>query len=88
MLLFGIAVSLPLSAGAASPQTDTDGPPTTLVQALAEAYANNATLQEQRASLRATDEGVPTAMSGWRPTVTLSGSFGHSSSTVKQNTQQ
>ncbi|MDE8348430.1 MAG: TolC family outer membrane protein [Acidocella sp.] len=86
--LIGIAASLPLSARAATPQPSADGPPTTLVQALSEAYANNATLQEQRASLRATDEGVPTAMSGWRPTVSLTGSFGHSSQTVKQNTQQ
>jgi outer membrane protein len=51
--------------------------PTTLTQALAEAYANNATLQEQRASLRATDETVPTALSGWRPTVTFSETAGH-----------
>ncbi|MDR3521807.1 MAG: TolC family outer membrane protein [Acidocella sp.] len=86
--LISIAVSLPLSAGAATPQPSADGPPTTLVQALAEAYANNATLQEQRASLRATDEGVPTAMSGWRPTVSLTGSAGHSSETVKQTTEQ
>lgn len=60
-------------------------PPQTLVQALSEAYANNATLQEQRASLRATDENVPTAISGWRPTVTLNAGIGRSSSTVKQN---
>ena len=51
--------------------------PTTLTQALAEAYENNATLQEQRASLRATDETVPTALSGWRPTVTVSETAGH-----------
>ena len=39
-----------------------------LTQALAEAYDNNATLQEQRASLRATDETVPTAFpAGGRP---------------------
>lgn len=51
--------------------------PTTLTQALAEAYENNSTLQEQRASLRATDEGVPTALSGWRPTVTFSETAGN-----------
>jgi outer membrane protein len=59
-------------------------PPATLVQALCEAYENNATLQEQRASLRATDEDVPTAISGWRPTVTLSGSLGRSSTSVNE----
>jgi outer membrane protein len=63
-------------------------PPQTLVQALSEAYANNATLQEQRAALRATDENVPTAMSGWRPTVTLDATAGRSSSTVKQLSSQ
>jgi outer membrane protein len=65
----GAVLGLPDAAHAA--------PPTTLTQALAEAYENNATLQEQRASLRATDETVPTALSGWRPSVTLSGTAGH-----------
>ncbi|HTJ89184.1 MAG TPA: TolC family outer membrane protein [Acidocella sp.] len=51
--------------------------PSTLTQALAQAYENNATLQEQRASLRATDETVPTALSGWRPTVVFSETGGH-----------
>ncbi len=41
----------------------------TLAEALASAYANNPTLNAQRASLRATDEGVPQALSGYRPTV-------------------
>ncbi|OYV44721.1 MAG: channel protein TolC [Acidocella sp. 20-57-95] len=73
---------------AATPTTTAGGPPTNLVQALTEAYENNATLQEQRANLRATDENVPTALSGWRPTVSLSATAGHSSSTVKQNSEQ
>jgi outer membrane protein len=41
-----------------------------LAEALASAYANNPTLIAQRASLRATDEGVPQALSGYRPKVT------------------
>jgi len=41
----------------------------TLAEALASAYANNPTLNAQRASLRATDEGVPQALSGYRPIV-------------------
>lgn len=41
----------------------------TLLQALASAYANNPTLNAQRAALRATDEGVPQALGGYRPTV-------------------
>lgn len=51
-------------------------PPATLTQALSEAYYDNPTLQAQRASLRATDEDVPTALSGWRPTIELQGSVG------------
>jgi outer membrane protein len=62
------------------------GPPDTLVQALAEAYANNATLQEQRAALREADENVPTAISGWRPTISISSSVGRSSEVVTQLT--
>jgi outer membrane protein len=46
----------------------------TLADALAQAYANNPTLNAARASLRATDEGVPQALSGYRPTVSGSGS--------------
>ncbi|MCG8547383.1 MAG: TolC family outer membrane protein [Alphaproteobacteria bacterium] len=42
-----------------------------LSEALILAYINNPTLQAQRASLRATDEGVPQALSGWRPTVEI-----------------
>lgn len=49
----------------------------TLDQSLAAAYANNPTLQAERANLRATDEGVPSALAGWRPTVTLQGTAGY-----------
>ena len=41
----------------------------TLMEALIEAYQNNPTLEAQRASLRATDEGVPQALTGYRPNV-------------------
>jgi outer membrane protein len=41
----------------------------TLQEALATAYENNPTLNAQRARLRATDEQVPQALSGYRPTV-------------------
>ena len=49
----------------------------TLQEALAAAYANNPNLQAARAQLRSVDEGVPSALAGWRPTVTLGGSFGY-----------
>lgn len=48
----------------------------TLQEALAAAYANNPTLQAQRAQLRAADEGVAEARSGWRPTVSATGQAG------------
>jgi outer membrane protein len=48
----------------------------TLNEALATAYTSNPSLDAQRASLRATDELVPQALSGWRPTVTVTGEVG------------
>ena len=48
----------------------------TLTDALTQTYTSNPTLLSARASLRATDESVPQALSGWRPTVELSGSAG------------
>lgn len=40
-----------------------------LAEALASAYRDNPTLNAQRAALRATDEGVPQALSGYRPRI-------------------
>lgn len=57
-----------LMAGAVNAQT--------LEDALVKAYQGNPTLKSERARLRATDEGVPQALSGWRPTVEVSGSYG------------
>jgi TolC family type I secretion outer membrane protein len=51
-------------------------PAQTLTQALAEAYITNPQLLAQRALLRATDEQVPQALSGWRPTVNFTGNIG------------
>ncbi|MDC0032996.1 TolC family outer membrane protein [Alphaproteobacteria bacterium] len=48
----------------------------TLTEALAKAYQNNPTLLAARARLRVIDEGVPEALSGWRPTVSLSYNIG------------
>src|SRR5262249_46927835 len=48
----------------------------TLEGALVLAYQNNPTLNAQRASVRATDEGVPQALSGYRPRVSFNGSVG------------
>jgi outer membrane protein len=48
----------------------------TLEGALVLAYQNNPTLNAQRASVRATDEGVPQALAGYRPRVTVNGAVG------------
>ena len=48
----------------------------TLEGSLVLAYQNNPTLNAQRASVRATDEGVSQALSGYRPRVTVNGSIG------------
>ncbi len=51
--------------------------PHTLIEALAATYSNQPALQAERAKLRATDENVPTALAGWRPTVVLAGTAGY-----------
>ena len=48
----------------------------TLNDILIQSYQNNPDLRASRARLRATDEGVPQALSGWRPTVSLQGDYG------------
>jgi TolC family type I secretion outer membrane protein len=52
-----------LAAGVTAEAEDLNG-------ALGQAYLGNPTLDAARAQLRSTDEGVPQALSGWRPTVT------------------
>ncbi len=49
----------------------------TLLEAMAKAYTANPQLEAARARLRELDEGVPQALSGWRPTVTASGNVGY-----------
>jgi outer membrane protein len=48
----------------------------TLDSALAKAYQNNPQLNAQRAIVRQTDEAVPQALSGYRPTISVTGSAG------------
>jgi len=63
----------------------------TLEQALIEAYQNNPQLNSQRTVVRETDETIPQALSGFRPTVRVTGTVGQEytsvlSKTVPQNT--
>ena len=48
----------------------------TIEAALARAYRNNPQLNAQRAIVRQTDEGVPQALSGYRPSINASASAG------------
>jgi outer membrane protein len=48
----------------------------TMEGALSQAYQNNPTINSQRAAVRATDESVPQALSGYRPRVSATASVG------------
>jgi outer membrane protein len=48
----------------------------TIDAALARAYQNNPQLNAQRATVRQTDEGVPQALSGYRPSISANASAG------------
>ena len=56
------------------------------LEALAATYSNQPALQAERAKLRATDENVPTALAGWRPTVVLAGTAGYGDGVVRRTT--
>ena len=84
MALAGVALPLRVAVADELMAPDQGAAPATLNQALVEAYNNNATLQEQRAVLRQADENVPTALAGWMPTVSLSGTYGRTSETLSQ----
>ncbi len=51
--------------------------PHTLAQTLGLAYESNPQLTGERAHLRSTDENVPAALAGWRPTIAITGSYGY-----------
>lgn len=55
----------------------------TLDSALSRAYTGNPTLNAQRASLRATNEGVPQALSGYRPRVNATVDVGAEANTLR-----
>lgn len=74
-LLLGVSLVLASAPSFAETQT--------LEQALAAAYARNPGLQAERARLRATDEKVAEAMSGWRPSVDATAGAGSSRQSVQ-----
>ena len=73
-MVFGFGAAC--MAGSAMGQTT----PHTLQEALAAAYSSNPTLLAARAALRSVDEGVPQALAGWRPTITIQNTYGVSNS--------
>src|ERR1700753_4209818 len=58
----------------------------TIEAALVRAYQNNPQLNAQRASVKATDENVPQALSGYRPKVSLTASAGYQYQDTTTNT--
>src|SRR5882672_9437016 len=68
-----------VAACAALPLTGLSVRGETLESALVQAYQNNPSLNSQRAATRATDEGVPQALSGYRPRVTVTATGGEQS---------
>lgn len=58
----------------------------TLEAALAQAYQYNPSLNAQRAAVRVTDEGVPQALAGYRPRVSVTATGGEVSSSTTTKT--
>ena len=52
----------------------------TIFEAMGAAYENNPTLQAQRAYLRSIDENAAIARSGFRPTISLNGTYNETNS--------
>jgi outer membrane protein len=71
------AASIQRSTAIPSQAASLPGVPHTLSEALAATYSNQPALQAERAKLRATDENVPQALAGWRPTVVMAGTAGY-----------
>jgi outer membrane protein len=69
---FGLSKAA-LACGAALVFAATPAMAETLTEAMALAYDTNPNLRAARAQLRATDENVAIAMSGWRPTIIING---------------
>ncbi len=69
----GLIACAALSAGVIGARAET------LESALVQAYQNNPSLNSQRASVRATDESVPQALSGYRPKLNITASGGEQS---------
>lgn len=74
-----VAMAVTVMVGAARPAAAE-----TIESALAKAYDNNPQLNAQRAIVRQTDEDVPQALSGYRPTVTANASVSRQYSDIHE----
>jgi outer membrane protein len=83
--LLSVAARLMLS-GAAMAMACGAATADTLEWALVQAYQNNPSLNAQRASLRATDENVPQALSGYRPKLSVTSTDGFTYSSTLSDT--
>ena len=72
-----VVVQKALPAAAAMNAPAQPSVPRTLAEALAATYSTQPALLAERAKLRATDENVPQALAGWRPTVVMAGTAGY-----------
>ena len=82
----GFAVAV--AACAAVPLAASPARSETLESALVQAYQKNPSLNSQRAATRAIDEGVPQALSGYRPRVTITGTGGEQTSSTTSKSRQ
>lgn len=82
-----LAAGVALAALLMNPVMTTAVMADTIEAALVRAYQNNPQLNAQRASVRATDENVPQALSGYRPKVAVTASAGTQYTDSQQNTQ-
>ncbi len=71
-----------------APASTTTRLKTTVQEALAAAYRNNPTLQAERAGLRGVDEGVPQALSNWRPDAEVTGDVARSATFTSTRTER
>ena len=75
-----VVVPIGIALAAAAPH---DAAAETMEAALARAYENNPQLNAQRAIVRQTDESVPQALSGYRPTITADATVGREYTNTK-----
>ena len=70
------ARSIVLAGAVACVTASTGASAETIAGAMIKAYFNNPDINQQRAAVRASDENVPKATAGYRPTVTVEGDVG------------